>query len=91
MVRLTVVFVDVRGFSALSEKTEPAIIVEKLNRFYRIAAQSVFTLDGTLDKMVGDGMMAFFGAPFQPEDHATRAVQSALEHCVGHSALPRKY
>ena len=88
MIRLTVVFVDVRGFSALSEKTEPAIIVEKLNRFYRLAAQSVFTLDGTLDKMVGDGVMAFFGAPFQPEDHATRAVQSAFEIVSGTQPCP---
>lgn len=88
MVRLTVVFVDVRGFSALSEKTEPAIIVEKLNRFYRLAAQSVFTLDGTLDKMVGDGVMAFFGAPFQPEDHDTRAVQSAFEIVSGTQPCP---
>ena len=89
MVRLTVVFVDVRGFSALSEETEPAIIVEKLNRFYRLAAQSVFTLDGTLDKMVGDGVMAFFGAPFQPEDHATRAVQSAFEIVSGTQPCPK--
>lgn len=88
MVRLTVVFVDVRGFSALSEKTEPAIIVEKLNRFYRLAAQSVFTLDGTLDKMVDDGVIAFFGAPFQPEGHATRAVQSALEIVSGTQPCP---
>ena len=88
MIRLTVVFVDVRGFSALSEKTEPAIIVEKLNRFYRLAAQSVFTLDGTLDKMVGDGVMAFFGAPFQPEDHDTRAVQSAFEIVSGTQPCP---
>ncbi|HIF44701.1 MAG TPA: adenylate/guanylate cyclase domain-containing protein [Dehalococcoidia bacterium] len=88
MVRLTVVFVDVRGFSALSEKTEPAIIVEKLNRFYRLAAQSVFTLDGTLDKMVSDGVMAFFGAPFQPEDHTTRTVQSALEIVSGTQPCP---
>jgi len=88
LIRLTVVFVDVRGFSALSEKTEPAIIVEKLNRFYRLAAQSVFTLDGTLDKMVGDGVMAFFGAPFPPEDHDTRAVQSAFEIVSGTQPCP---
>ena len=88
MIRLTVVFVDVRGFSALFEKTEPAIIVEKLNRFYRLAAQSVFTLDGTLDKMVDDGVIAFFGAPFQPEGHATRAVQSALEIVSGTQPCP---
>ena len=73
------VFVDVRGFTALSEKTQPATVVARLNRFYSVAARAVFALDGTLDKMVGDQVMAFFGAPFRPEDHATRAVQAALE------------
>jgi class 3 adenylate cyclase len=89
LVRLTVVFVDVRGFSALSEKTEPAIIVEKLNRFYRLAAQSVFTLDGTLDKMVGDGVMAFFGAPFQPEDHALGRCSQNWRLCQAFSPVQK--
>ena len=80
MVRLTVVFVDVRGFSALFEKTEPAIIVEKLNRFYRLAAQSVFTLDGTLDKMVDDGVMAF------SERHSNRRA-TLLGRCSQHWRL----
>ena len=71
-------FVDVRGFTALSEKFQPTTMVARLNRFYKLAAQSVFELDGTLDKMVGDQVMAFFGAPFRPEDHAERAVQAAL-------------
>ena len=73
------VFVDVRGFTALSEKIQPATVVVRLNRFYNLAARTVFALDGTLDKMVGDQVMAFFGAPFRPEDHASRAVQAALE------------
>ncbi|HAI09578.1 MAG TPA: hypothetical protein DCM17_09645 [Dehalococcoidia bacterium] len=64
------------------------MILEKLNRFYRLAAQSVLILDGTLDKMVGDGVMAFFGAPFQPADYATRAVQSALEIVSGTQPCP---
>jgi len=76
-------FVDVRGFTALSEKFQPTTMVARLNRFYKLAAQSVFELDGTLDKMVGDQVMAFFGAPFRPEDHAERAVQAALRIVSG--------
>jgi adenylate cyclase len=83
LAQVSVEFVDVRGFTAMSEKIQPAELVAKLNRFYSMAARVVFELDGTLDKMVGDGVMAFFGAPFQPEDHAARAVQAALEIVSG--------
>ena len=78
LARVSVVFVDVRGFTALSEQFQPATVVARLNRFYSLAARAVFDLDGTLDKMVGDEVMAFFGAPFSPEDHANRAVRAAL-------------
>ena len=54
-------------------------LAARLNRFYALAAQLVFELDGTLDKMVGDQVMAFFGAPFRPEDHPHRAVQTAVQ------------
>ena len=54
-------------------------VAARLNRFYGLAAQAVFELDGTLDKMVGDQVMAFFGAPFRPEDHSQRAVQAAVQ------------
>ena len=77
------VFVDVRGFTALSEKTDPTVMVARLNRFYNLAARTVSELDGTLDKMVGDEVMAFFGAPFRHEDHAARAVQAALKIVSG--------
>ena len=50
----------------------------RLNRFYDLAAKAVFELDGTLDKMVGDQVMAFFGAPYRFEDHRQRAVRAAL-------------
>ena len=55
----------------------------RLNPFYDLAASEVFELDGTLDKMVGDQVMAFFGAPFRPEDHEVRAVQVALNIVSG--------
>ena len=67
-------FVDVRGFTALSGQIQPTSVVARLNRFYKLAARAGFDLDGTLDKMAGDQVMAFFGAPFRPEDHAERAV-----------------
>ncbi len=83
LAQVSVVFVDVRGFTALSERLQPTTVVARLNRFYSLAARAVFDLDGTLDKMVGDQVMAFFGAPFRPEDHADRAVQAALEIVSG--------
>ena len=86
LAQVSVLFVDVRGFTALSEKLQPATMVARLNRFYSLAARAVFDLDGTLDKMVGDQVMAFFGAPFRSEDHAARAVQAALEIVSGAEA-----
>ena len=77
------VFVDVRGFTSLSEQLPPMELAARLNRFYALAAQLVFELDGTLDKMVGDQVMAFFGAPFRPEDHPQRAVQTAVQIVSG--------
>jgi len=65
-----VVFVDVQSFISLSERLPLAEVVARLNRFYKIAADAVFELDGTFEKAVGDQAMAFFGAPFRPEDHA---------------------
>jgi adenylate cyclase len=72
-------FVDVRGFTALAERLSPADVAERLNRFYALASDAVFRRDGTLDKLVGDQVMAFFGAPIHEADHARRAVETALE------------
>ena len=80
-------FVDVRGFTTLSERLPPSELVARLNRFYDLAARVVFELDGTLDKMVGDQVMAFFGAPFKLEDHARRAVTAALAIVSGVNAM----
>jgi adenylate cyclase len=74
-----VVFVDVRGFTALAEQLSPADVAGRLNKFYALASGAVFRRDGTVDKLVGDQVMAFFGAPIHHEDHARRAVETALE------------
>ncbi|HEU4339997.1 MAG TPA: adenylate/guanylate cyclase domain-containing protein [Candidatus Binatia bacterium] len=75
---VSVVFIDVRGFTALAEQLPPDEVAHRLNRFYSLAATTIFKYDGTLDKLVGDQVMAFFGAPLYAPDHAKRAVQTAF-------------
>jgi adenylate cyclase len=80
-------FVDVRGFTSLAEQLAPAEVANRLNRFYALASNTIFDYDGTLDKLVGDQVMAFFGAPLYTEDHPERAVQAALQIIRGMSGL----
>jgi adenylate cyclase len=72
-------FVDIRGFTSLAEQLRPADVAAQLNRFYDVATKAIFRHDGTLDKLVGDQVMAFFGAPAHREDHSRRALATALE------------
>lgn len=83
-------FVDIRGFTALVEQMNPSEVATRLNRFYEIATQAIFRHDGTLDKLVGDEVMAFFGAPLNWQDHPQRAVATALEIIREVAALPAK-
>jgi adenylate cyclase len=76
-------FVDVRGFTSLAEQLPPAEVANRLNRFYALASNTIFDYDGTLDKLVGDQVMAFFGAPLETKDHPKRAVQAALRIISG--------
>jgi adenylate cyclase len=78
-----VLFVDVRGFTSLAERLAPAEVAQRLNRFYALASKAIFEDDGTLDKLVGDQVMAFFGAPLPGEDHPQRAVRVAVKILKG--------
>ncbi len=80
-------FVDVRGFTALAERLNPLEVAIRLNRFYALATDAVFRYDGTLDKLVGDQVMAFFGAPVYEHDHPRRAVETVLSIMRGVMAL----
>jgi adenylate cyclase len=75
---MTVLFSDVRGFTAMSEKGTPEEVVSQLNEYFSRMVQVVFDHRGTVDKFVGDMVMALFGAPLDDEDHAEHAVQAAL-------------
>jgi len=76
---VTVLFADLVGFSTLSEKMAPDAIATMLTTFFTFAAEAVFSMDGTLDKFIGDEAMAFFGAPIDQPDHAWRAVTAAMK------------
>jgi adenylate cyclase len=75
----TILFMDINGFTRLSEKMPPREVNMILNQFFTHMTDIVFKYGGTLDKYIGDGMMAVFGAPMEREDDAERAILAAKE------------
>jgi adenylate cyclase len=88
-VPLTILFSDIRGFTSLSERLPAEEVIDVLNDYLDRMAEIVFRHGGTLDKFMGDGLMAFWGAPLPTEDHAPRAVTAALEMLDAVAALNR--
>lgn len=87
---VTVVFCDVRGFTPLSERLSPEEVVSLLNEFYNLMIDTTFKHDGTLDKFLGDAVMAIFGAPIPHPDHALRAIRTAIAMQEGIVTLNEK-
>jgi adenylate cyclase len=75
----SILFADIVGFTARCESLPPEDVAAFLNQFFSLAADVIFTYGGTLDKFIGDAVMAFFGAPLPQADHAERAVRSAID------------
>jgi adenylate cyclase len=75
----SILFADIVGFTARCESLPPEDVALFLNQFFSLAADIIFEHGGTLDKFIGDAVMAFFGAPLPQEDHAARAVRCAIE------------
>lgn len=76
--RVTVLFADVVGFTPLAENLPPEEVAEVLEAFFTHSVEAIFAEGGTLDKFIGDCVMAFFGAPMPQADHAARAVRAAV-------------
>jgi adenylate cyclase len=75
---LTILFADLAGFTALTERLGPAGVVPMLEEFYERMTRIVFSFEGTVDKFIGDSVMALFGAPYARPDDPVRAVRAAL-------------
>ncbi len=75
---VSILFADISGFTTVAETKNPEEVAEFLSHFFGCAVESIFTYGGTLDKFIGDAVMAFFGAPIQQDDHADRAVLAGL-------------
>jgi adenylate cyclase len=76
---VTLLFSDIRGFTTLSESRSPEEVIALLNRYFTLQVDVVFNHGGSLDKFIGDCIMAMWGAPLDQPDHARRAVACALD------------
>jgi adenylate cyclase len=76
---ITVLFSDISGFTSWCTTHEPDDIHRTLNEYFEVMTEIIFRHDGTVDKFIGDGLMAFFGDPLDQSDHALRAVRCAVE------------
>jgi adenylate cyclase len=88
---MTVMFSDLRGFTTLSEKLDPEVLSAFLNRYLTPMTRLVFKNDGTLDKYIGDAIMAFFGAPISYKDHAKKCCTTGLEMLVKLKELNKEF
>ncbi len=76
---VTVLFADIRGFTRLSEGLEPAAVVALLNDVFQLVSDCILRRGGTIDKFIGDSVMAYFGAPVPSADHPIAAVSAAVD------------
>jgi len=90
---ITTLFADIRGFTTYSERLSPEALVSVLNQYLKSAADAVLAEEGTIDKFMGDAVMAWFNAPIPQPDHTLRAVKAALGIKAGietlHERLPK--
>jgi adenylate cyclase len=75
---VSILFADISGFTTVSETKRPEEVAEFLSHFFSCAVEAIFAYGGTLDKFIGDAVMAFFGAPIPQDDHADRAILAGL-------------
>ncbi len=87
---VAVLFVDIRGFTPLSESLKPTEVVEILNEYLNLTTNAIFKNSGTLDKFIGDATMAVFNAPFDLEDYEYKAVCAAWDIVAGAKELEKK-
>jgi adenylate cyclase len=75
----TVMFIDIRGFTTMSENTPPDEVLQMLNEYFELVVEVVFRYEGTVDKFMGDEIMVIWGAPISHSDDPARAVLAAID------------
>lgn len=88
---IAVLFVDIRGFTPMSENLTPEQVVDILNSYLELTTNSIFNNGGTLDKFIGDATMAVFNAPFDLDDYVFKAIKTALDIVAGGDAIESKF
>ncbi len=89
--QLTVLFSDIRGFTTYCEKRSPEMVVQRLNEYLTLMTEVIFKHEGTLDKFVGDEIMALFGAPVYFENHAEKACETACDMITNLRELQKRW
>lgn len=87
---IAVLFVDIRGFTTMSENLQPEEVVEILNEYFGVITDAIFKHKGTLDKFIGDAAMAVFNSPFDLDDYVYRAVATACDIAKASEKLGEK-
>ncbi len=87
---IAVLFVDIRGFTTMSEKLPPETVVEILNQYLTLISECILKYNGTLDKYVGDAVMAFWGAPLPQDDYVMNSAKAAMDMALGAKELSLK-
>ncbi len=75
---VTVLFADIRGFTSISTRMEPEMVVEVLNRYFTLITEVIFRFEGTIDKFIGDAVMSVFGSPIASPSHLEHGVKAAM-------------
>jgi adenylate cyclase len=93
--QITVLFADLEGFTSLSERSEPELVIRLLNQYLSFVVKIILQYNGTIDKLIGDCVMALYNTPLEQPDHVARAVKSALhiqdELYWFHQKLPEEH
>ena len=87
---IAVLFVDIRGFTTMSEKLPAETVVEILNQYLTLISDCILKYNGTLDKYVGDAVMAFWGAPLPQDDYVLNSAKAAMDMALGAKELSEK-
>ena len=87
---VTILFSDVQGYTAMAENLDPEVVLEIMNGAFEVLMEPIYKYEGTLARLMGDALLAFFGAPISHEDDAERAIRAGLEIVAGADQYAKK-